>query len=170
MGCMRVVAAALLAAVELGGAFGTATATVDAMNSQSMTVEISVEVTVSAHAVVAHLSLPGEQPQVVSLLDRGGGVFGIRTELQPNNYIVVFEVLGEPGALSEPKTLTELGADLSTGGDAAAPADPDGLGPETRQFGWLALALAAASLSALAFWALGGDDKGDTAEAISEEE
>lgn len=167
---MTVVAATLLAAIELGGVFGAATATVDAIDSQSMTVEISVEVTISAHAVVAHLSLPGGQPQVVSLLDRGGGVFGIRTELQPNNYIVVFEVLGDPGALSEPKTLIDLGADLNMGGDAHAPSDPHGLDPETRQYGWLALALAAASLSALAFWALGGADKGDTPEATFEEE
>ena len=167
---MRLAAVALFAAIELGGAFGAAGATVEAIDAQSMTVEISVEVTVSAQAVVAHLTLPGDQPQVISLLDRGGGVFGIRTELEHKNFIVVFEVLGPEGALSEPRTLIELGADLGMGGDPAPPSDSDGLGPETRQFGWLALALAAASLSALAFWALGGDDRGKAAEAASEEE
>lgn len=167
---MRVIAAAVLAAVELGGAFGAATATVDAIDARSMTVEISVEVTVSAQAVVAHLSLPGEEAQVVSLLDRGGGVFGIRTELEPKNYIVVFEVLGPEGALSDPKSLAEMGADFSVGGGDAAPSDGERLDPETRKSGWLALALAAAALSALAFWALGGADNGGSTEGSSEEE
>ncbi len=167
---MRVGALLLLAAVELGGAFGSASAEVHSIGANSMTVDLSVEVTVSAQAVVAHLSIAEEPTQVVSLIDRGGGVFGIRTELEPRNYIVVFEVIGPESSLSPPRTMTELGAELSPDEDSPARPPADQSDPETSQLGWLALALAAASLSALAFWALAGDDEGKEGAPVTEEE
>ena len=109
---MTWLAVALLAAVELGGAFGSASATVESIDDASMVVTLEVEVTVSAQAVVAHLTFAEEPSRPLSLLSRGAGVFGIRTELEPKNYIVVFEVIGEESELSEPKTLSALGADL----------------------------------------------------------
>lgn len=172
---MRWLAVALLAAVELGGAFGSASATVESIDDASMVVALEVEVTVSAQAVVAHLTFAEEPSRPLSLLNRGAGVFGIRTELERKNYIVVFEVIGEQSELSEPKTLSELGADLVAdlvadreGGDP----DPEGeQSSATSQLGWLALALGAASLSALAFWALGGREKAreHKAEIVEEE-
>lgn len=163
MGSVKILAAAVLFAVELGGVFGSASATVESIDESSMLIELSVEVQATANAVVAHLSFGDETPTPTSLLDRGGGVFGIRTELEPKNYVVVFEIIGPESSLSDPRTLTQLGAVLSTDAEDAVP-DDESASPG-GQLGWLALALAAASLSALAFWALGGRD--DDAEAGS---
>jgi hypothetical protein len=44
------------------------------------------------------------------------------------------------------------------------------LSAETRRFGWLALALAAGSLSVLALWVIIGRDKEDEHSDVSEEE
>lgn len=159
----------VLAAVEIGGSFGLATATVEAISDSSMTIDIEVEVKTSAQAVVAHLAFEDEPTVTLPLLGRGGGVFGIRTELEPKNYLVVFEAVGDPDGLSDPVSLEDLGADLDTGGDdtSSGGEGDDGISDETKRLGWLALALAAGSLSALAFWALG--DRGK-AEGSDEEE
>lgn len=161
-----------MVALELGGAFGDATATVESLESDSMVVDIEVGVVVSAESVVAHLSFQDESAFTLPLLDRGGGVFGIRTELAPKNYVVVFEALGDPGGLSSAATLTELGAALTTGGEGEGVSgggedEETGLTPETRRLGWLALALGAASLSALAFWVLGDRDRRSDGEEVS---
>lgn len=152
---------ALMAAVQLGGSFGEATAEVDELHEQSMIVSIEVEVGVSASAVVAHLTFEDDPTVTLPLLDRGEGRFGTRTELQPKNYIVVFEAVAAPGELSEPVSLAELGADLDQPfvGTTGPAGGEDGLSSDTRRLGWLALALGAASLSALAFWALGDRDE-----------
>lgn len=153
---------ALIASVLIGGMFGSATATVDAIGEDVMIVDIEVEVTPATETVIAHLSFEDDAVLRLPMLDRGDGVFGIRTELEPKNYFVVFELVGEDGESSDPVSLTEMGADLS--GDAASPTTTtaegdDGLGEESRQMLWLAVALGAASLSALAFWVLGGRDE-----------
>lgn len=160
---------ALIASVLIGGLFGSASATVDAIGPEVMVVDIEVEVPPGAGNVVAHLSFEGED-LVLPLTDRGDGVFGIRTELPPRNYFVVFEVVGEDGGSSEAVSLTDLGADLSGGstGATTTTAEDEGLGRESRQMLWLAVALGAASLSALAFWALGGRDDHEEEEPTSE--
>jgi hypothetical protein len=157
---VRLLAFVVLAAVELGGGFGSASAGTTDLSDTSMTVELTVEVKVSAQAVVAHLVVKDDDPVTLPLLDRGDGTFGIRTELARKDYVVVFEALGDPGAVSQGVTLTGLGASLTevTGPEGREPGsdDGDGLSDQTQRFGWLALALGAASLSALAFWVLGG--------------
>jgi hypothetical protein len=160
----------LVAAVQLGGAFGDATADVDELTEQSMIVSIEVEVGVSASAVVAHLTFEDDPTVTIPLLDRGEGRFGTRTELQPKNYVVVFEAVATPGELSDPVSLAELGADLDQPFVATtAPAgEEEGLSTDTERLGWLALALGAASLSALAFWALGHRDEDDVEEEPAE--
>lgn len=165
---MRVLWLILVAAVELGGPFGSASATAESLDSDSVLVDLEVEVTASAQAVVAHLGLPGEPELVLPLLDRGNGVFGLRTELERKDYSVVFELIGAAGAssLSETVSLSRLGADL---GESEVPGGPienadDDLSDETQRVGWLALALGAASLSALAFWVLGDREKAAPAE------
>ena len=161
---MRYLALALVAAVQLGGAFGDASAEVDELDEQSMIVSIEVEVGVSASAVVAHLSFEDDPTVTIPLLDRGDGLFGTRTELEPKNYIVVFEAVATPGELSEPVSLSELGADLDRPfvATTASSGGEEGLSSDTERMGWLALALGAASLSALAFWTLGDrDEDGD---------
>lgn len=149
----------LIGAVILGGVFGSASATVESINDEVMTVSIEVEVIDPGEAVVAHLSFE-EDELTLPLLDRGNGSFGLRTELQRKNYAVVFETLGEDGQSSEPTTLTRLGADLGTpaGGRTSTTSDEEGLSRDSQRLLWLAVALAAASLSLLAFWVLGSRD------------
>lgn len=155
---MRAATLALLAAVELGGVFGAATATVEERGDQSVVVDLEVEVTRSVDSVVAHLAFGGERPLVLPLVSRGDGRFGIRTEVGLRNYQVVFEAVGRDGGLSEPVSLIQLGAQLTAPPATADDGEDDEgvVSPETARMGWLALALGAASLSALAFWALGG--------------
>ena len=151
---MTMVLAALIAAVQLGGAFGSATASTVSLGATSMIVDLEVEVTVEAQSVVAHLSID-DDVAVLPLLARGEGVYGLRTELSLKNYVVVFEVLGEEGSLSAPSTLTQLGVELSVAPDDAG---EEPFSDDTTRWGWLGLALGAASLSLLAFWVLGDRD------------
>lgn len=164
---------AVLAAVQLGGGFGGASAEVESLSERSMVIDIEVQVTASANAVVAHLTFDDDPTLTMPLLDRGGGVFGTRTELEPKNYFVVFEAVGTPGEVSQPVSLVDLGADLDSPlvATTRAPSTEDeGLTRETRSVGWLALALAAASLSALAFWALGDRDEPEPEETPGSDE
>ena len=166
---------ALVAAVVLGSPFGSASAEVDTLGTTSMVVDIEVEIEVGADAVVAHLSFDDEVEAILPLLDRGDGLFGITTELEPRNYVVVFEILGPNPAVSSPQTLAALGADLtgSAGTTTTTTAADDELGDESLRFLWLAVALGAASLSALAFWVLGGDRQrqaDDAAEGVEDDD
>lgn len=149
----------LIGAVILGGVFGSASATVESIDEDFMVVSIEVEVIDPGEAVVAHLSFEDEE-LTYPLLDRGGGIFGLGIELARKNYAVVFETLGEDGQSSEPTTLILLGADLgaSVARTTSTTAEDGGLSPESRRSLWLAIALAATSLSLLAFWVLGGRD------------
>lgn len=169
---MKLVYLALVVAVELGGAFGSASATVESLEDTVMLVDIEVEVSVSAQSVVAHLTFDDDAPLALPLLDRGGGVFGTRTELEPKNYIVIFEAVGAGDGLSRPVSLVELGADLTPDVPGVTPVTEgdDGLSSVTLRFGWLALALGAASLSVLALWVLGGRGKSTDADDSTEEE
>jgi hypothetical protein len=163
-------AAVLLFAVELGGGFGTAAATVVSTTPQSMIVELHVVVEVDAVSVVAHFALPDEEQVTIPLLAREDGTYGVRTELKPANYQVVFEAVGDDPALSDPVSLIDLGADIGETADPAGDDDDDGLSPATQSWLWLGVALGAASLSALAFWVLGGREKGDADEDREEGE
>lgn len=163
---------AVLAAVILGGMFGTATATVESVEDQVMVVDITIEVQSSAEAVVAHLTFDEEPVLTLPLLDRGEGLFGIRTELEPKNYVVVFEVIGEDAESSGPVSLSQMGADLGPESSSATTTTEgeDELSRESRALLWLAIALGAASLSVLAFWVLGGRRDDDGRSAADEEE
>lgn len=162
---------ALIAAVLIGGVFGSASATVEELGADVMVVSIEVEVMSSAESVVAHLDFDGEPVATLPLIDRGGGLYGIRAELEPKNYVVVFEVVGEESGQSDPLTLTQLGADLGPeAGPTTTSPDEEGMEPETQRLMWLAVALGAASLSALAFWVLGGREKSEESPPTDEEE
>lgn len=156
----------LLAAVLLGGIFGSASATVESMGDEVMIVDIEVEVTQSAESVVAHLVFDEDEPLTLPLLDRGDGMFGIRTELQPKNYVVVFEVVGAES--SPPVSLTQLGAELGPESGSTTTTLEGGLSTDSQSLLWLAIALGAASLSALAFWVLGDRDKPSEPEGETE--
>ena len=147
---------AIVAALVIGGMFGSASATVQSSDGDVMVVDLEVEVLASGEAVVAHLVFDNEPELTFPLLDRGGGVFGITTELGIKNYVVVFEVVGPEGGSSDPVTLSQLGVDLTPAQGATTTVPEEGLTRESRALLWLAIALGAASLSLLAFWALGG--------------
>lgn len=147
---------ALVAAVLLGGVFGSASATIVSADDAVMVVDIQVEVIGSAESVVAHLGFDNEPELTLPMLERETGVFGLQTELEPKNYVVVFETLGEEGDRSEPATLAQMGAELGPGSGATTTTlDDEGLSEESESLLWLAIALGAASLSLIAFWVLG---------------
>lgn len=124
---------AILAAVILSGVFGSASATIDSIEDDIMRIDIEVEVTGSADTVVAHLTFDDDPVLTIPLLDRGDGTFGIVTELEPKNYVVVFEVVGEES--SDPVSLTQLGADLlpSSGETTTTGPDEEDLSDDSRR-------------------------------------
>jgi hypothetical protein len=152
-------AIAVLFAVELGGGFGTANATLESRGEESIVVDLRVEVEGSPDSVVAHLTLPDEDTITIPMLVREEGVYGVTTEIKPANYMVVFEVIGDPGAESDPVSLGQLGVDFSSDDGTTLPDEESTISASTRQWLWLGVALGAASLSALAFWVLGGRDQ-----------
>jgi hypothetical protein len=162
-------AAAILLAVELGAGFGSASATVESMGEESMVIDLRVEVDGSPDSVVAHLTLPDEDTITIPMLVREEGVYGVTTEIKPANYVVVFEVIGEEGAESDPVSLDELGMDFSSNEATTVPEEETPISASTQQWLWLGVALGAASLSALAFWALGGRDEPATPADVEEE-
>ncbi len=156
---LRTIAHVLLA-VELGAGFGAASAELVSTTSNAIQVDLRVEVTQSAETVIAHLVAEGESPLALPLLQREPGVFGIRTELKAVNYRVVFELIGPDPARSEPTSLMELGVELrAVGIESTTTTDPENLPEDVTRWLWLAIAFGAASLSALAFWVLGGDSR-----------
>ena len=169
---LRIAAFVLLAAVDIGGGFGNAGAEVISLRDESMEVEIQVEVLGTVDAVVVHFALSGEDPVTLPLVSRGGGLFGITTELKPANYQVVFETLGDVSIQSLPVAIADLGAEVTSTSGPATSSTEGGFSRVTRRWGWLALAFGAASLAALAFWALGGgrDDQGVAPEPESDVE
>ena len=170
---MKTVGIALFLALELGGAFGAATATVESISGDSMILTLEVELRSSAEAVVAHLAFDDDPQIALPLLDRGGGVFGIRTELLAKNYAIVFEAIGVDDGLSPAALISDLGADFGDNEVPTPTTEPkpeEGLSPATKRFGWLALALAAGSLSLLALWVIIGRDKDVESSHVSEEE
>lgn len=149
----------LIAAVMLGGVFGSATAAIVSIDDEVMVVDFRVEVVASAESVVAHLSFDNQPELTLPMLEREAGVFGLQTELEPKNYVVVFETLGEEGERSEPVTMAQMGAALPRAEDGTATTvEEEGLSEESESLLWLAVALGAASLSLIAFWVLGSRD------------
>lgn len=153
----------LVAAMILGGIFGSASAEIDSVEDSVMVVDLSVEVLSTTDTVVAHLSFEDDPTLTLPLLERGGGSFGITTELEAKNYLVTFEVVGEE--TSEPVSLVELGADLVPESGPTTTTEPGELSDASQRALWLAIALGAASLSVLAFWVLGGRDEKEHEEA-----
>lgn len=156
---MRSIGIALILSMNLGGGFGTASAEIVSYADDGMVVRLQVEVEVSASSVVAHLQAPGETELTIPMLAKGGGLYEIQTELPAIDYQVIFEAIGSPGAISSSNSLSALGAEFPEGADTTTPEGDEE--SDSSGWGWLALALGAASLSALAFWVLGGSDEKD---------
>jgi hypothetical protein len=152
----EVVAFALvMMSVQLVGGFGPAQA--DATVVDSSTLEISVTVEASPGTdVVVHMLDPGGDQRTVAMIESSPGVYRTVFQTRPLDLVAVFEDLAG-SAQSDPVRLSELGVAPELVG--AAPLTPTGPEPEDRSLLWLGGALAAASLSALAFWVLGGGDR-----------
>ena len=73
---MRLAVVLLLVAASSGVRFVSPQASADRATDDTMEVELSVSLAGSDGPVVAHLVLPGEEPEVRPLMDRGGGVWG----------------------------------------------------------------------------------------------
>jgi hypothetical protein len=90
--------------------------------------------------------------------------------LKQVNYRVVFELLGPDTAQSEPYSLMELGVELPGAEPVSTTTtDPEALPEDVTRWLWLAVAFAAAALSALAFWVLGGDVRQSSSDEASTE-
>lgn len=160
---VRMLVLGLALSVELGGAFGEASASGHQLAAQLLEVDLSVSVP-GGGSVVAHVIEPGGPQRTLAMANRGGEVFGTIFETRPVDLVVVFEVVAvDRSEQSAPVTLTELGLDPALLGTLPArlegPGGDEGLAVATRRWGWLGLALAAGALSLLALWALGGEDR-----------
>ncbi len=181
---VRILLAAFLLMIPLGGPFGEASATAQPVGDQ-IEVELIVEVGESANAVIAHLVVGGDQPQTsISLDHRGGGVFGGFVTLPVQETVVVFELLGpDGGEMAPPTTLSALGVDLAEFGSADYTSDVTdvasaGLNRKARSWMWLAIGAAAAALSLFAFLArsdtaddqVASDGLGDSGDSLESDE
>jgi hypothetical protein len=155
----QVVAIALLVtALGMGGGFGNATAEVTVVDSRTVEIAVSVE-GASGGQVVMHVLDPGGDQQTIAMLETSPGVHRTRLDTRPIDWVVVFENLGT-GEQSDALRLTEIGAAPELLGVIGAMPGPEPE-PEDRSLLWLGAALGAASLSALAFWVLGGEKRQD---------
>ncbi len=151
----------VLMSVEVGGAFGAASADAAAVSSGEIEVAISVEVAGSPSSVVAHVVDPGDDQESVSLGPVATGAFAGSAVVERADLVVVFEAIWPDGSseLSRPLMLTELGVDpeLLLDQSPRNGREDDGvtLDLATERWGWAALALGAAALALLAWWALG---------------
>ena len=153
---------AVLFLIPAGDGFGEATAAATEVASDTISVDIQVEIpNRSSGSVVVHLIEPGEQQQTVALRDRGAGTYGATFEARKVDLVAVFESLGSVPRQSEPLRLTELGVERSVLGmePLVGPLVDvvEGESNENSQWGWLGLAFGAAALALLAFWVLGSD-------------
>ena len=140
--------------IELGGVFGAASAEATAVSSGEMEVTLSVEVGGNPASVVAHLIDPGDN-QITTTLTPSGDSFDGTLVVERADLLVVFEAIGAGGASV---SLTDLGVAVDVLLEDPENVDePDAeltLDAATQRWGWAALALGAAALSLLAWWAL----------------
>jgi len=150
---VRLLFVVLSLASTLGGA---ASATV--LDQGEGTFRVQLEVTGDpALAVVAHVIDPGSDQQTIALAEVSSGVYQGVFEGRAADMLVVFENVNT-GEQTAPRSLSDLGVVFQ-----AEPATVTVPAPSTardNRYGWLAVALGAASLSLLAFWVLGGRDEG----------
>ena len=101
---------ALLLAVEVGGAFGTAAASGTETGPGVIEVELRVDVAQADGPVLAHLTLPGEETQTRPLVDQGDGTWETTVEVRAADWRVVFEAVAA-GELSQELSLSNLGVE-----------------------------------------------------------
>ncbi len=161
-----VVLAALVMSIQLGGGFGIAQAEATVVDSSTIEVAVTVEASAGTDVVV-HVVDPGGDQRTVAMIESAPGTYRTVFETRPLDLVAVFEDLAT-GAQSDPLRLSRLGVAAELVG--AVPLTPPESEPEDRSLLWLGAALGAASLSALAFWVLGGADRPVKAEERTEPE
>lgn len=140
---------------QVGGSF--VGPTVEGRETSATTMEIDISVSgAPGGSVVAHMIEPGGRQETFALRERSSGRYGGIFEVGRMDLVVVFEALDGTGTQSEPFRLTDIGLDRALLGalPVAPTTTPSGVSSETRGWGWLALAMTAAALAALALWAL----------------
>ncbi len=156
---MKTLLTVAILAIEVGGVFGSASADAVAVSSGEIEVTISVVVEGAPVTVVAHLVDPGDDRATVTLANRGGGEYAGTSLTERADLVVVFEAIWADGSsnLSRRVALVELGVDPAVLLDETTGGQEDGvitLDAATERWGWAAIALGAAALSLLAWWAL----------------
>jgi hypothetical protein len=149
---MRAAVLGVVAAVVVGGPFGTGSVEVSGSSGDTIRLEVSVRGP-EATPVVVHAVEPGGEQLTTSLVERTPGTHTGRFEARRANLVLVFEDVAT-GEQAPPVALTEMGVDA---GVLSPPRTTTTVaaGPERPvRLGWLALALALGSLSLLAIWAL----------------
>lgn len=128
------------------GAFGAASASVESSDDGGLVVQIDVEVSGDPATVAARFGWDNHE-LVLPLRDQGAGVFGATTRFPlVKDYTVVFEAIGEETFVSEPMSLTDIGAVVES-----APGAVDADERAARSFSpWLTLGLGLTALSILA--------------------
>src|SRR5688572_12546253 len=141
--------------VEIGGEFGRATASATNLSTTTIELDLALEADAAA-TVVAHLIEPGGAQETLPLVPRGGGVFGIRTEVRKIDFVVVFEAVdGQGASQSQALRLTEMGVNPAVlGVENRPPTESEEFSDNTRLWGWAGLGLAAIALTLVALWAL----------------
>jgi hypothetical protein len=151
---MHVIVAVLIF-FQVGAFFGDPAVEGRETTAAMMEIDLSVSAPPGG-SVVAHLIDPGGLQHTVALREREPGLYGGLVEVRRADLIVVFEAVDQGGAQSAPHRLTDIGLDRALLG--ALSVAPTTTAPEvsasTRNWGWLALALGAASLALIALWAL----------------
>lgn len=158
---MKFLIAALLLTLELGGSFIDSSVDGEVVSSGEIEITVSVTVEGGPSTVVMHLVDPGDDQVTVTLGHQGGGVHTGVAIAERADLVVVYEAIWPDGTseTSQPTTLTELGMDpaiLLDNPDVTTPEEEGNLTLDaaTERWGWAALALGAAALSLLAWWAL----------------
>ena len=150
---MRLAVVLVLVAASAGSQFVSPRASADGVTNGTMAVDLSVTLSGSDGPVVAHLMLPGQEPEVTPLIDRGGGEWGMTLDLRRADWLVVFEDVSS-GVLSEEWALTSMGLDPSVLGivPPAAAAEPRSRVPPPAMAA--AAAVAVVAFSAVVAWRL----------------
>lgn len=146
---------ALAMFLQVGGFFVAPEVSGRETSASRMEVDLSVSAAPGG-SVVAHLIQPGGRQQTFALRERSSGRYGGIFEVDRIDLVVVFEALDTSAAQSEPVRLTDIGLDRALlGALPVAPSTTEaGVSASTRGWGWLGLAMGAASLAVLALWAL----------------
>lgn len=156
-----ILAAALVAAVVLGGDFGVASATGEPAVGNRILVDLEVEVLTTADVVVAHLIQPGQDQETISLSGGSDGIFRGAATVPKVDIVVVFEAVRGPGdsSLSTPATLTELGLDRVLLGDLTPPIEESVASPPGPSVGvplLIAIVSGVLSLALIIWWVWSG--------------